>query len=53
MELWSKLYRQFGTFCVWSIFRIFEHDEDKSQFPRKNQVGDITTSSLKYVVEES
>ena len=34
------------TFCVWSIFRIFEHGEDKLQFPRKNEVGDITTSSL-------
>ena len=31
-------------------FSEFEHGEDKPQFLRKNQVGDITISS---VVEES
>ena len=41
------------TFCVWSIFRIFEHGEDKSEIHRKNYYGNITTSSLIYVIEDS
>ena len=31
----------------------FEHDEDKSEIRRKNQYGNITTSSLTYVIEDS
>ena len=43
----------FGDFCVWCVFRIFEHDEDKLEIRRKNQYGNITTSNLTYVIEDS
>ena len=42
-----------GDFCVWSIFRIFERGEDMLEIHWKNHYGNITTSSLIRVIEDS
>ena len=53
LEIRPDLHRQFGEFCVWSIFRILVHGEDKSAILHKNQYWHITTSRLIYVIDVS
>ena len=51
VEIQPVLCCSFGDFCVWSVFRIFEHSEDEQEIHWKKQYGNITTGSFIYVIE--